>query len=319
MRRLFGSSGPGFLPVVVVARNRDTGVPEDRVAFRIQPDYDVTLRQLTRYGRQQAAWVWCSPRLAGSFLLVEVGALVLAVHVTNRIITSINHLSRGAEQVGAGNLEYRVAGAGDDQLGRLAATFNEMTASPPAADGGDQGEGARLEQELRLARNVQESLYPKVLPTFPGVQLAAVCEPARSVSGDLYDAFRWVPAALVCCAPTSAVKGIAAALLMAGLHSVVRSLLGLAGRLPDRVQPAASLHSSRPGDPPQLGIVPADAGQPVSLRCSGRTMTPKPPCCDTPQHVRRVLESHGIAESRSTRRRTRDTTPPLSLASRAAT
>ena len=61
-----------------------------------------------------------------------------------------------------------------------------------AGSSGGSGIGAwsrseRLEHELELARQVQQSLFPSPLPTISGVQLAAVNQPARIVSGDLYD------------------------------------------------------------------------------------------------------------------------------------
>ncbi len=46
---------------------------------------------------------------------------------------------------------------------------------------------AQFEQELRLARTVQDSLLPASLPTVPGYQVALQFEPARFVGGDLYN------------------------------------------------------------------------------------------------------------------------------------
>ncbi len=45
----------------------------------------------------------------------------------------------------------------------------------------------RLDRELELARQVQQSLLPRTFPLVPGFAFAARNEPARQVGGDLYD------------------------------------------------------------------------------------------------------------------------------------
>jgi serine phosphatase RsbU (regulator of sigma subunit) len=45
----------------------------------------------------------------------------------------------------------------------------------------------RLERELELARQVQQSLLPRIFPMAPGYKFAARNEPARQVGGDFYD------------------------------------------------------------------------------------------------------------------------------------
>ncbi|HEX6387775.1 MAG TPA: SpoIIE family protein phosphatase [Anaerolineae bacterium] len=45
----------------------------------------------------------------------------------------------------------------------------------------------RLEQELELARQVQQSMLPRIFPMIPGYTFAARNQPARRVGGDFYD------------------------------------------------------------------------------------------------------------------------------------
>src|SRR5436190_11906032 len=50
----------------------------------------------------------------------------------------------------------------------------------------------RINAELRIARNIQASLLPRVFPPFPGrndFELYAMMEPASEVGGDFYDFF----------------------------------------------------------------------------------------------------------------------------------
>ena len=46
---------------------------------------------------------------------------------------------------------------------------------------------ARLEADLKAARQLQQHLLPSCCPTIQGLQLAARWEPAREIGGDLYD------------------------------------------------------------------------------------------------------------------------------------
>ena len=45
----------------------------------------------------------------------------------------------------------------------------------------------RMESELQLARQVQQSMLPRAFPSLPGYQFAARSEPARQVGGDFFD------------------------------------------------------------------------------------------------------------------------------------
>ena len=48
-------------------------------------------------------------------------------------------------------------------------------------------ERERIEQELKVARLIQQTLLPKTLPELPGYDVAAYYQPAREVGGDFYD------------------------------------------------------------------------------------------------------------------------------------
>jgi sigma-B regulation protein RsbU (phosphoserine phosphatase) len=94
---------------------------------------------------------------------------------------------------------------------------------PPARSW--RGSAEFLEQELDLAREVQESLFPAVIPPLPGLRVAALNQPARIVSGDLYDVIRLDDHRIVViCADVSG-KGFAAALLAAQIQSYFRAMV----------------------------------------------------------------------------------------------
>ena len=50
-------------------------------------------------------------------------------------------------------------------------------------------EKKRMEEELRIARQIQMSLLPRGPLDVPGLGVTALCVPAREVGGDYYDFF----------------------------------------------------------------------------------------------------------------------------------
>jgi sigma-B regulation protein RsbU (phosphoserine phosphatase) len=79
------------------------------------------------------------------------------------------------------------------------------------------------EQDFELAREIQQGLMPKELPLISGCQLAATCQPARSVGGDYYDAIRIGDDTVALAIGDVSGKGMAAALLMSNLQAIVRA------------------------------------------------------------------------------------------------
>ena len=93
----------------------------------------------------------------------------------------------------------------------------------------EQRQRQRLEHEIAIASEVQRELFPKCLPVLPGLGLAAVCRPARVVSGDYYDFIRLGPTSVGIAVADISGKGIFAALLMASLQAALRSRATLDG------------------------------------------------------------------------------------------
>ena len=73
----------------------------------------------------------------------------------------------------------------------------------------------RVDQELRVARLIQQTLLPRELPALPGWQLAAYYQPARAVGGDFYDFLYFEDGRLGIVIGDVTDKGVPAALVMA--------------------------------------------------------------------------------------------------------
>lgn len=80
-----------------------------------------------------------------------------------------------------------------------------------------------FDQEIRVASEVQQRLFPHARPPMATLDYAGRCLPARGVSGDYYDFLALAPAKLGLVLADVAGKGIPAALLMASLHAGVHT------------------------------------------------------------------------------------------------
>jgi serine phosphatase RsbU (regulator of sigma subunit) len=135
----------------------------------------------------------------------------------------VHELFAGTERVQQGDFAHRIRIGSDDQLGELAGSFNRMSASIEHLLH-VQREKQRLDDELRIAREIQKSLLPESPPVLAGVSIADLCEPAREVGGDYYDFFQLGPRLLGVMIADVSGKGTSAALYMAELKGLMLSL-----------------------------------------------------------------------------------------------
>ena len=84
-------------------------------------------------------------------------------------------------------------------------------------------ERERIEQELRVARLIQQTLLPKTLPELPGYDVAAYYQPAREVGGDFYDFLDLEDGRMGFVVGDVTDKGVPAALVMATTRTMLRA------------------------------------------------------------------------------------------------
>jgi serine phosphatase RsbU (regulator of sigma subunit)/anti-sigma regulatory factor (Ser/Thr protein kinase) len=81
----------------------------------------------------------------------------------------------------------------------------------------------RFEQELEVARLIQQNFLPKELPDLAGWQIAAFYRPAREVGGDFYDVIALPDGRTAFVVGDVTDKGVPAALVMSATRSVLRA------------------------------------------------------------------------------------------------
>jgi sigma-B regulation protein RsbU (phosphoserine phosphatase) len=170
-------------------------------------------------------------RLVRSLGILAAGLVVILGIVwlmSARVTRPITRLAAAAERLGCGDLDIRVSGvSGSDEVAQLAQTFNAMVAELKTnIEGRIREEAARreIETELKVAREVQASLLPGMLPPDQerGFALHAVNAPAKLVAGDFYDFFFIDERRLALIMADVSGKGVPAAIYMAVTRTKLR-------------------------------------------------------------------------------------------------
>jgi predicted ester cyclase len=93
----------------------------------------------------------------------------------------------------------------------------------------------RVEQDLRVARSIQQASLPKEEPELEGWRIATYYQPAREVGGDFYDLFELEEGRVGVVVGDATGKGMPAALVVSAASSMLRAV-------------AQAFHSSSPGE-----------------------------------------------------------------------
>ena len=165
--------------------------------------------------------------IRGVILVFAIDLVVLSLiavfaskKLAQRITSPIEALAAGANEIGNGNIDYVIPDLGNDEIGGLAKTFNNMTARlREYIDNltAVTAEKERIGAELDVAANIQASMLPCVFPAFPerdDFDIYATMNPAKEVGGDFYDFFMVDERHLAVVVADVSGKGVPAALFM---------------------------------------------------------------------------------------------------------
>jgi sigma-B regulation protein RsbU (phosphoserine phosphatase) len=153
----------------------------------------------------------------------------LRARLIAQCLTTLVPLRAGLRCVGFFALGERVSGAAFGEadwdlvttLGRQALAALETVRLTR-----DRSEKRRQDRELQIAREIQQSLFPRSFPQLPGYSLAGATRPCYEVGGDYYDVIPLDGGEWVFIVADVSGKGVPASILMASLHASLRALAG---------------------------------------------------------------------------------------------
>ncbi len=151
-----------------------------------------------------------------SFVFLGGGAAWALVRLMAK---PLRHLDKVMQEVQQGNLQSRyIKEKWGFEINVLGAHFNEAMNALVK----EKIAKEILEKELKIGREIQESLFPKVLPDFPGIDVATGVLFSKEVGGDFYDFLSSKGKLLLTIADVSG-KGVGACLYSLGVRSLLRS------------------------------------------------------------------------------------------------
>ena len=162
---------------------------------------------------------------------VLIGLLLMYLVIAwiiRREIKPLKQLVHQTETIASGRFDEELPPSKhQDEIGQLNRSFGEMQSS--LVNYIDEltrttANKERIEGELRIAREIQMGMVPRIFPAFPqreDVDLFASMTPAKEVGGDLYDFFIQNEKLYFCIGDVSG-KGVPASLFMAVARNLFR-------------------------------------------------------------------------------------------------
>src|SRR5215218_8945282 len=136
----------------------------------------------------------------------------------------------GQEQTNEGIYIHRISG------GKITEEWSLVDARPVMEDlAHELRERERIEQELRVARRIQQASLPKEVPTIEGWQISPFYQPAREVGGDFYEFLELDDGRVGFAVGDATGKGVPAAFVMSATCALLGGVATASGASPGEV------------------------------------------------------------------------------------
>jgi len=118
--------------------------------------------------------------------LAIILCIIFSIFFAKSFSSSISYLADVSKEIGSGNLDVKVKVPSKDEIGQLAGSLQEMAISLKEAVRVRE-ELVTIQQEVKIASRIQQSILPKGSPELPGLGFDARYIPMAGVAGDFYD------------------------------------------------------------------------------------------------------------------------------------
>jgi len=143
---------------------------------------EVALREAVITERVQRGDV----ELATIALLTLLAGCVLSAILIGVFVKPIQALSDTVRAIGEGQMLTDLGSSGNEEIDDIARAFNEVTAKFRAAQG-NLMEQERIQREMQVAQEIQQTLLPRMVPDLEGFELGYLYRAAKEVGGDYFD------------------------------------------------------------------------------------------------------------------------------------
>ncbi|HMD32912.1 MAG TPA: SpoIIE family protein phosphatase [Candidatus Acidoferrales bacterium] len=221
----------------------DAATPVRVLIAEDQPDVSEALRLLLKGAGYSTEWANSPPRVLEALSRTSFDAVLVDLNYTRdttsaeegiELIRRLHELDKTLPMIAMtawGSIEIAVEamrrGAGDfvqkpwDNARLLHTLEKQIEIGREARKESDRLKRERAEHEE--AREIQQSLLPKSLPEFDGMEMAADWLPTRVVAGDYYDVVKFSASRAAICVADVSGKGLPAALLVSSVQATVRA------------------------------------------------------------------------------------------------
>jgi len=155
-----------------------------------------------------------------TLILVLFGLLGIYL-LSNYFVEPIAKITRRVRRFTSGDLESELPLEGADEFFEISKAFNQMI-TRLNEERKSVVERERLAKELEVASQIQKTLLPEGITSFPGLEIDAFYKAASRIGGDLYDAFKISEDKYCIVVADVSGKGIPASMVMSMLRTVIR-------------------------------------------------------------------------------------------------
>jgi len=239
--------GESFYVVMLPSSNWATGETSEHLSFLFDWSWALANKQFWGHGEPGELWRRGLIYLAIAFLVLELLALVASAWMTRAVTGTVHKLYSAVEFIKRGDFSHRVHVRSHDQLGELAAAFNDMSSNIEVLLQ-ERVKHERLEREVEIAAEVQAQLFPRCVPQLTTAEISAECRAARGVAGDYYDYIEVAPGLVAIALGDVSGKGVSASLVMSNLQASLRAQTTITAERMDIAERAVAASANTGGD-----------------------------------------------------------------------
>lgn len=138
------------------------------------------------------------------------------------ILNPFRKLATWVKELGHGDVKDEIDFDANDEVGEIAKAFSDITDTLRDSQK-NMAEQERIQKEMQLAQDIQQTLLPSSVPVFEGYEIASFYEAAKEVGGDYYDFIEVDKDTLGIVVADVSGKGVPGSLIMTMIRTALRT------------------------------------------------------------------------------------------------